>query len=99
MQIDEALAEPAAVVAGGDPEQVGGVEAGGDGRLCRGCNRRQIRAVDDDLLNAGDPVGQAGFDAGLAPQRRAVFRVGAGDAEFVLAPGLAAAGGDSAGEG
>src|SRR5438034_8471529 len=54
VKVDEALAEAAAVVARGDGEQARHVLRRRDGRLRRRRDRGQVRAVDDDLLNAGD---------------------------------------------
>src|SRR5437867_2870440 len=99
MEVDEALAEAAAVVARGDREQARHVFRRRDGRLRRRRDRGQVRAVDDDLLNAGDVRLEFRLRPELVAEGRAVFGVGTGECELISAAGFGAAGGDAAGEG
>ena len=67
VKVDEALAEAAAVVAGGDAQEFRRVDRGLDGGLRRGDDRGQVVAVDDDLLHRRDAGRQSRLAAEYDP--------------------------------
>src|SRR5262245_33869740 len=79
MQVDEAFAEAAVVVAGGDAEKAGRVLRGGDGRL-RGANDGgEIVAVDDDFHHGADAGWELRFGGRVIGKLRAEFFVCTGE--------------------
>src|SRR5262245_49570432 len=98
MQVDEALAQPAAVVAGRDPDEPGRVPRRNDRRLCRVAERPEVTPVDHDLHHRADALGEPGSLPETLPQRRAEAFMGAGHGESVSTPRLRAAARDAAGE-
>src|SRR5205823_10308121 len=97
VEVDDALAEASAVVAGGDGDEAGHIPGGGDGGLGGRDDGGEVGAVDDDFLDAGDSGGEFRLRAELVAERRTELGIGAGDHELVLAAGLRSTGGDAAG--
>src|ERR1700685_4389845 len=96
MQVNETLAQSAAVVAGGDCGKAWNILSRRNGCLCCLDDGGQIAAVDYDLLYTNNVFGQTRGYTLLSPESWTVLRISAGNRELVLAPRFAAARCDAA---
>src|SRR5690606_1636239 len=91
VKVDKALAEPAAVIAGGNLHEAGRLDRCGNRRLRGSRNRGEIPPVEDDLHHGSDIRGDSRLVSELLPQGRAETLVSAGDRKGVATAGFRSA--------